>query len=61
MDKNIIGEFEGDLCNRNKCTGMIIPNRNDESCYCNATDHPPCGVCTAGIHCNECDYNSGSF
>jgi hypothetical protein len=44
---------EGDICS--ECLGIMIIQQ--ETCYCNATSHPPCSNCeNSWIGCKECGW-----
>jgi hypothetical protein len=46
------GLCEGDICNRNGCSGEMIIN-DDRNCSCHIS--PPCNACVEeGIKCDEC-------
>jgi len=51
-----LGLEEGDTCNRNRCTGKMEWERNEEygGCSCHM-GRPPCASCTNQVlTCNEC-------
>ena len=52
MEQQKIGTEEGDVCNRDGCTGrMGYPPPEDCSCHIN----PPCAACvSAELTCEEC-------
>jgi len=51
-----IGIWEGDVCNRNGCQGVIRLNPR-ENCSCHIS--PPCHWCVGrGASCPECDWSS---
>lgn len=50
----VIGYEEGDVCNRNGCTG-VIDTHPSEGCSCHIS--PPCHSCTSPRgFCPECDW-----
>jgi hypothetical protein len=51
------GFVSGDVCNRNKCKGVIAEHDTDQGCSCHI--NPPCSKCTEDRHfCPECDWHS---
>lgn len=52
-----IGYENGATCGRNGCNGEMRSNF-EGSCYCNATNNPPCSYCESGHHneleCSDC-------
>lgn len=52
---NTIGQFTGELCNRNGCTGIIEEHEKDGSCSCHS--NPPCSYCVDDMHfCPVCGW-----
>ncbi|MFA5085698.1 MAG: hypothetical protein WC482_04975 [Candidatus Omnitrophota bacterium] len=52
-----IGTEEGQICNRDGCTGVMIYIK-DRPCTCH-TGNPPCSACTdAPLQCPECGENA---
>lgn len=51
------GEYEGEACNRDSCTGTM--EIQQESCYCGATSTPPCSACENSICvCDTCSWDA---
>lgn len=51
------GFVSGDICNRNKCQGIIKEAYTNLSCSCHI--NPPCAKCTEDRHyCPECDWSA---
>lgn len=49
------GLLKGDLCNRNKCKGIIDEYETDTCCSCHI--NPPCSHCTEDRnYCPVCDW-----
>ena len=44
-----------DNCNMPGCEGYLESNAGDHPCTCHC-GNPPCGICTSGIHCSDCDW-----
>ena len=52
-----VGIYEGDICNRHFCQGVIY--REEGSCSCNTCGHPPCWYCADAPHyCDICGWES---
>lgn len=50
-----IGYETGEVCNRNRCIGIIVEHESDGSCSCHI--NPPCSYCTTDRHyCPVCDW-----
>ena len=45
----------GDNCNMPECEGYLESNAGDHPCTCHC-GNPPCGSCTSGMHCSDCDW-----
>lgn len=53
----MVGIFEGDICGRNGCNGVIALLETDGCCSCHI--NPPCGYCTTPReYCPECDWEA---
>jgi len=53
---DIVGYIDGQLCNRNGCSG-VIEIKPSENCSCHLS--PPCFACTeAPFWCPECGWQS---
>lgn len=51
------GVFEGELCNREGCQGIIETTEKDGCCSCHI--NPPCGYCTTqNEFCEECGWEA---
>lgn len=51
------GEFKGELCNRNGCTGIIDAYEKEGSCTCHR--NPPCSYCTTMTeYCPICGWSA---
>lgn len=49
-----VGEVEGEVCNRDSCTG-VIELEDSEGCSCHI--NPPCSCCVDRKHyCPVCDW-----
>lgn len=56
MDKPL-GYVEGEICNRNGCTGRIEAHEKEGGCTCFI--NPPCSYCsTPSEYCPECDWDA---
>ena len=52
------GYFEGELCNRDGCFGIIETIEKEGGCYCH-TGNPPCGYCTQqNEYCEKCGWEA---
>lgn len=50
-----LGTEEGDVCNRDKCQGIIVEEDTESSCSCHL--NAPCSYCTTDRHfCPECGW-----
>ena len=53
-DDQKYGNEEGDICNRDSCTG-VIQIKESENCSCHI--NPPCSSCVnAPLICPECEW-----
>ena len=56
IDTCEIGYYEGDICHRDGCDG-IIQTAPVENCSCHIC--PPCSECTSPRnYCNKCEWNA---
>lgn len=52
-----LGEFKGEICNRNGCKGIIKSRDKKGSCTC--FNNPPCNYCTTLTeYCEECGWDA---
>ena len=52
----VLGEEEGNKCNRDGCDG-IIEQADSDGCSCHI--NPPCSACmNAGVTCPKCEWMS---
>ncbi len=60
MDKKV-GIFEGEVCNRDGCTGIIKLYEKEGCCSCH-TGNPPCSYCTTNNqYCPECNWDANEY
>jgi len=53
----MIGDYEGEVCGRRGCTGVIRFRESDAQCSCHI--NPPCSACTDKVlECPECEITS---
>lgn len=57
-EDDVEGNFDGDICNRDGCMGLIVGDEKEGGCSCH-TGNPPCGYCTEqNQYCDTCGWEA---